>query len=155
MVAHPASLFASSVTTHLLTSISPLLAYNHSPYTFKGAKTQGHVTMGFFNRRTAPADTTTTTATGTHEKKPGIFSRRNEHATTHHGTGAWNSRPTFGQWIKATALDIVTMAAMGAVGLGVYMAKPAPSRSFPSKSTILTVECGTQGSRKDSHLLRG
>lgn len=30
-----------------------------------------------------------------------------------------------------TWLDIVTMAAMGAVGLGVYNADPAPSRSFP------------------------
>jgi len=39
-------------------------------------------------------------------------------------------RPTFGQWLKHTLLDIITMAAMGAIGLGVYMAKPAPSRSF-------------------------
>ncbi|MBA7490545.1 hypothetical protein ES702_01083 [subsurface metagenome] len=30
-----------------------------------------------------------------------------------------------------TWLDIVTMAALGAVGLGVYNADPAPSRSFP------------------------
>lgn len=30
-----------------------------------------------------------------------------------------------------TWLDILTMAAMGAVGLGVYNADPAPSRSFP------------------------
>jgi diacylglycerol diphosphate phosphatase/phosphatidate phosphatase len=50
---------------------------------------------------------------------------------TSHGSPSWNSRPTFGQWIKATALDIVTMAIMGAIGLGVYMADPAPSRSFP------------------------
>jgi len=42
-----------------------------------------------------------------------------------------SSRPTFGQWLKVTWLDIVTMAAMGAVGLGVYEAHPAPSRSFP------------------------
>ncbi|KAF2281539.1 PAP2-domain-containing protein [Westerdykella ornata] len=87
--------------------------------------------MGFFNRRAAPIDADTTTATGTHEKKPGIFSRRHGAATTASGAPAWNTRPTFGQWIKATALDIVTMAAMGAVGLGVYHAKPAPSRSFP------------------------
>ncbi|CAM1507805.1 Fc.00g046530.m01.CDS01 [Cosmosporella sp. VM-42] len=39
-------------------------------------------------------------------------------------------RPTFGQWIKHTWLDILTMILMGAVGLGVYEAKPAPSRSF-------------------------
>ncbi|KAK0708834.1 phosphatidic acid phosphatase type 2/haloperoxidase [Apiosordaria backusii] len=42
-----------------------------------------------------------------------------------------SSRPSFGQWFKATWLDILTMAALGAVGLGVYHAKPAPTRSFP------------------------
>ncbi|KAF2115710.1 phosphatidic acid phosphatase type 2/haloperoxidase [Lophiotrema nucula] len=86
--------------------------------------------MGFFNRRQAPVDAHTTTATGTHERKPGMFSKRN-HGHNAGGATAWNSRPTFGQWIKATALDIVTMAVMGAIGLGVYMADPAPSRSFP------------------------
>jgi diacylglycerol diphosphate phosphatase/phosphatidate phosphatase len=88
--------------------------------------------MGFFNRRTAPAAADTTTATGTHhqEKKAGMFGRK-EPKMTSHGSPSHNSRPTFGQWIKATALDIITMAAMGAVGLGVYMADPAPSRSFP------------------------
>ncbi|KAJ1323598.1 diacylglycerol diphosphate phosphatase [Microdochium nivale] len=39
-------------------------------------------------------------------------------------------RPTFGQWLKHTWLDILTMACMGAIGLGVYMAPPAPNRSF-------------------------
>lgn len=33
--------------------------------------------------------------------------------------------------LKFTWVDILTMAAMGAVGLGVYEAHPAPSRSFP------------------------
>lgn len=87
--------------------------------------------MGFFNRRQAPVAADTTTATGAHhEKKGGIFGRK-EPRMTSHGSRSWNSRPTFGQWIKATALDIVTMAVMGAIGLGVYMADPAPSRSFP------------------------
>lgn len=40
------------------------------------------------------------------------------------------TRPTFGQWLKYTWLDILTMAALGAIGLGVYYAHPAPSRSF-------------------------
>jgi len=40
-------------------------------------------------------------------------------------------RPTFGQWLKVTWLDILTMAIMGIIGLGVYEAHPAPSRSFP------------------------
>jgi len=86
--------------------------------------------MGFFNRRTVPADTNTATATGTTHEKPGLFGRRNQH-TAAGGNRAWNSRPTFGQWFKATWLDILTMAIMGAIGLGVYEAKPAPSRSFP------------------------
>ncbi|CAI6340193.1 unnamed protein product [Periconia digitata] len=89
--------------------------------------------MGFLNRRPAAADANTAAATGTHhEKKPGLFARKGAHgSSTHHGASTFNSRPTFGQWIKATGLDIVTMACMGAIGLGVYMAKPAPSRSFP------------------------
>ncbi|KAF1842559.1 PAP2-domain-containing protein [Cucurbitaria berberidis CBS 394.84] len=89
--------------------------------------------MGLFNKRNTPAPVDTTTATGTHhthEKKPGMFARRQPRATPT-GASSHNSRPTFGQWIKATALDIVTMAVMGAIGLGVYMADPAPSRSFP------------------------
>ncbi len=90
--------------------------------------------MGFFNRRTTPAAADTTTATGTHtgQRKQGLFGR-GQSRNTHNGPASWNTRPSFGQWIKATALDIITMAAMGAIGLGVYMADPAPSRSFPGK----------------------
>jgi diacylglycerol diphosphate phosphatase/phosphatidate phosphatase len=89
--------------------------------------------MGLFNKRTDAAAADTTTATGTHEKKPGIFARKNGTGVggAHHEGRTWNSRPTFGQWIKATALDIVSMAVLGAIGLGVYFADPAPSRSFP------------------------
>jgi len=42
-----------------------------------------------------------------------------------------STRPSFGQWLKVTWLDILTMAIMGVIGLGVYEAHPAPSRSFP------------------------
>lgn len=42
-----------------------------------------------------------------------------------------STRPTFGQWLKIHWRDILTMIAMGAIGLGVYEAPPAPSRSFP------------------------
>lgn len=41
-----------------------------------------------------------------------------------------SSKPSFGQWLKHTWLDIVTMIIMGAIGLGVYEAHPAPTRSF-------------------------
>jgi diacylglycerol diphosphate phosphatase/phosphatidate phosphatase len=81
--------------------------------------------MGLFNKRnTAPVAADTTTATASHrEKRP----RRHSKSLP----SSYNTRPSFGQWLKATWLDIITMAAMGAVGLGVYMADPAPSRSFP------------------------
>lgn len=36
-----------------------------------------------------------------------------------------------GNRLKFTWIDLLTMVAMGAIGLGVYEAKPAPSRSFP------------------------
>lgn len=51
----------------------------------------------------------------------------------HHGRypDTLNSRPTFGQWLKGTWIDIITMIILGAIGLGVYKAPPAPSRSFP------------------------
>jgi len=60
------------------------------------------------------------------------------HAEKSHGhhdkqqakTYSMSSRPTFGQWLKHTWIDILTMAAMGAIGLGVYMAHPAANRSF-------------------------
>ena len=44
---------------------------------------------------------------------------------------SWNSRPSFGQWLKGAWLDLATMVVMGVIGLGVYEAKPAPTRSFP------------------------
>ncbi|KAJ7940904.1 acid phosphatase/Vanadium-dependent haloperoxidase [Mycena leptocephala] len=37
----------------------------------------------------------------------------------------------FGTWIRLHGVDLVTMALMGALGLGIYEAPPAPSRSFP------------------------
>ncbi|KAH8789863.1 putative lipid phosphate phosphatase 1 [Hyaloscypha sp. PMI_1271] len=77
--------------------------------------------MGLFSRRqhgAATADTTTTTTTRHREKRGPIIMDMSR-------------RPSFGQWLKVTWLDIATMAIMGIVGLGVYEAHPAPSRSFP------------------------
>ncbi|PQE32585.1 phosphatidic acid phosphatase beta protein [Rutstroemia sp. NJR-2017a WRK4] len=79
--------------------------------------------MGLFTRRqndanvAPPANTNTTTGHARRHKEPLIL--------------PMNKRPSFGQWLKVTWLDILTMAAMGAIGLGVYEAHPAPSRSFP------------------------
>ncbi|WAO95719.1 AcidPPc domain-containing protein [Fusarium falciforme] len=71
--------------------------------------------MGFFNRSKSPHPAGTSTRREKRVHDPLPMSRR----------------PTFGQWLKCTWLDILTMICMGAVGLGVYEAKPAPSRSFP------------------------
>lgn len=73
--------------------------------------------MGFFNRR--PCDAPAPATNGHH------------HAARHYNEPySMGTRPPFGQWLRHTWLDILTMAAMGAVGLGVYMADPAPTRSF-------------------------
>jgi len=68
--------------------------------------------MGFFNRRPrdAPAPGPATTTNGHHR------------AARHHNEPySMATRPTFGQWLRHTWLDILTMAAMGAVGLGVSL----------------------------------
>lgn len=50
---------------------------------------------------------------------------RHEHKSSTHGNHeqyyTMATRPTFGQWLKHTLLDILTMAAMGAIGLGVSL----------------------------------
>ena len=47
-----------------------------------------------------------------------------------HRKGAGFTRPTVKQWFQLYWIDLLTMAAMGAIGLGVYEADPAPTRSF-------------------------
>ncbi|KAF2428281.1 PAP2-domain-containing protein [Tothia fuscella] len=98
--------------------------------------------MGFLNRRPRAVDPNTTTSTGAattttaphdhHEKKAHTKAAGTGRGGKH-GTypEALNSKPTFGQWIKGTWLDILTMVIFGAIGLGIYMSPPAPSRSFP------------------------
>jgi diacylglycerol diphosphate phosphatase/phosphatidate phosphatase len=84
--------------------------------------------MGLFTRRARPVDTNTATATGTtpasntREKRPhaggGFMGMlRGRHNGMYPETR--NSRPTFGQWLKQTWIDIITMIILGAIGLGV------------------------------------
>ncbi|TAQ91480.1 Phosphatidate phosphatase/4-nitrophenylphosphatase/Peroxidase [Chlorociboria aeruginascens] len=78
--------------------------------------------FGMFSRRPRNDTTTTnnTTSDNHHvqdDRKPVVLNM--------------STRPPFGQWLKATWLDLVTMVIMGVIGLGVYEAHPAPSRSFP------------------------
>jgi len=65
--------------------------------------------MGFFNRRARDG-----AVPAKHEKR-------------HHG-GAQNMSmaPSFGQWLKAVWLDILTMVILGAIGLGVSLSWPFP-----------------------------
>ncbi|KAI1271811.1 phosphatidic acid phosphatase type 2/haloperoxidase [Xylaria sp. FL0933] len=75
--------------------------------------------MGFFNRRGRDG-----TATNHHQTND---TRRSRHVTS---TYSMATRPSFGQWLKVTWLDILTFVIMGAIGLGIYEAPPAPTRSF-------------------------
>ncbi|KUI52841.1 hypothetical protein VP1G_00290 [Cytospora mali] len=77
--------------------------------------------MGIFNRR--PRD-----GNATSERAPRAARKNRSSGSPYY---SMSTRPSFGQWLKYTWLDIVTMACMGAIGLGVYEAHPAPTRSFP------------------------
>ncbi|KAF3771347.1 acid phosphatase/Vanadium-dependent haloperoxidase [Cryphonectria parasitica EP155] len=81
--------------------------------------------MGLFNRRQRDGPTAATTSS----------TKGHGHHNNRHGgnqsTYSMATRPSFGQWLKYTWLDILTMACLGAIGLGVYEAHPAPTRSFP------------------------
>lgn len=99
--------------------------------------------MGIFNRHPRQEPTATTghsNGHGTATKAP-FWGRKQQHG---HGNGynkghnghvgetySISKRPSFGQWLKATWIDILTMVAMGLLGLGIYEAKPAANRSFP------------------------
>ncbi|KAG9006257.1 hypothetical protein FRB94_000882 [Tulasnella sp. JGI-2019a] len=41
------------------------------------------------------------------------------------------SRFTFAAWLTQRAADLITMTAMGVLGLGIYYLRPAPTRNFP------------------------
>ncbi|KAK8040756.1 acid phosphatase/Vanadium-dependent haloperoxidase [Apiospora phragmitis] len=84
--------------------------------------------MGLFNKRTRQEPAQPRAAK---PKRGGLFGGGKKNSANHAGAHySMAKRPTFGQWLKFTWLDILTMAAMGAIGLGVYMAHPAPTRSF-------------------------
>jgi diacylglycerol diphosphate phosphatase/phosphatidate phosphatase len=65
--------------------------------------------MGLFSKKTGDETHTNTPRTHRQEKRE----RRAPVAMN------MSSKPSFGQWLKVTWLDILTMAAMGMVGLGV------------------------------------
>ena len=72
--------------------------------------------MPLFGRRRGVATTAAPTeANGATNGSRG----RSRIGTSAYGQDSLNSRPTVGQWFKGVWVDILTMAAMGAVGLGV------------------------------------
>lgn len=82
--------------------------------------------MQFFKRRQHAADAPS--ATGTSREKTGrrgITSRGDHrHVAAHNSTdgdGVLNKRPSFGQWLKVTWPDALTMLVMGIIGLGVCL----------------------------------
>jgi len=91
--------------------------------------------MPFFNKKPQAADANTATAVGSNNasasEKPGLkglMSRRNRQPVqptqeqAAYGHDNLNRRPTFGQWLKGTIVDIITMVIMGVIGLGVSVA---------------------------------
>lgn len=78
--------------------------------------------MKFFNRRSQPADANTSTAVGMEKHNRNTIMPRKERKGKHradYGDGTLNKRPKFGQWLKVTWPDILTMVVMGVIGLGV------------------------------------
>ncbi|KAI3532347.1 PAP2 superfamily protein, partial [Colletotrichum filicis] len=84
-----------------------------------------NITMGIFGKRreAAPAGAAATGHANGHHN--GVSSKRRGAEPY-----SMSTRPSFGQWLKGTLIDIITMICMGAIGLGIYMAPPAPNRSF-------------------------
>ncbi|KAI1866227.1 uncharacterized protein JN550_007615 [Neoarthrinium moseri] len=72
--------------------------------------------MGFLGRRKEPRATTN------RERKSWL--RRSEPYSV-------EKRPSFGQWLKVTILDILTMIVLGVIALVVFRAGPAGTRTFP------------------------
>lgn len=85
--------------------------------------------MGFFKRRNNPADANTATAVGNDGlNRRSIMStkeRRHKSGGLAYSDGALNKRPKFGQWLKVTWPDILTMIVMGVIGLGVSIHQPS------------------------------
>ena len=83
--------------------------------------------MDFFKRRTRPADGSTASPTSRekHNRRSVMSSseRRHQNNGAHYNEGGLNKRPSFGQWLKVTWPDVLTMIVMGIIGLGVSVAQ--------------------------------
>ena len=105
----------------LLTNHSHLLTAPFRPLQSHCSGTSLPANMGCFTRKTLTTEqpaVNTTAANGRHD----IYSMK--------------TRPKFGQWLKYTWLDILTMAVMGAVGLGVSQCWNIGSRFLEIKESL-------------------
>ncbi|KAH6919053.1 prenyl diphosphate phosphatase [Coprinopsis sp. MPI-PUGE-AT-0042] len=59
---------------------------------------------------------------------PQVHNATNDKTGTRHHLGGQKFR--LGSWLRLHGVDIITMACLGAIALGIYQAGPAPSRSF-------------------------
>ena len=118
--------------------------------------------MPFFNKKPQAADANTATAVGNNNNAPateksglkGLMSRRNREPAqptqdqAAYGHDNLNRRPTFGQWLKGTIVDIITMVIMGVIGLGVCITPSnihsnanTPTGLLRSTSSIPLIPC--------------
>jgi hypothetical protein len=123
--------------------------------------------MPLFNRKPQAADANTATAIGGSNaqasEKPGVkgmFSKRTQQTPTQeraaYGHENLNARPRFGQWLKGTIFDIITMIVMGVIGLGVSSATQGPPYSSSlTRPGLLRTACSVpvlpRGVRKRQH----
>lgn len=88
--------------------------------------------MGVFGRRSEGPIVTPSTTNGrdsnTIKSRFGGFggSGSRSHGSKGPSAVSMTRKPTFGQWLKVTWLDIVTMAIMGVIGLGVSRFSSSP-----------------------------
>jgi diacylglycerol diphosphate phosphatase/phosphatidate phosphatase len=75
--------------------------------------------MRLFNRRNGPIAPNTATATGAPASRTSATMDKPGHHHYGHNRGGLNARPTAGEWLRGTALDLITMFILGAIGLGV------------------------------------
>ena len=74
-------------------------------------------TMGLFSRRSRDGP-----VANNGQSPSGYHHRRTGPSRNHAEPYSMTARPTFGQWLRHTWLDILTMVVMGAIGLGVSSA---------------------------------
>jgi hypothetical protein len=82
-----------------------------------GVVEEKHHGRSLFSRH--PRDMNTATTNGTTKPRRGLFGARTHETRESTGAMSTTSRPRFGQWLKATWLDLLTMIILGAIGLGV------------------------------------